>query len=95
MVREMMDMLGEADAEPEYEAEVSDEVVRKLMLAEEVAKNGEAILTLIDGSHIEVHNDDTHFYPARGVFFTEEDDPDGDEAESWYFAEDVISVQRH
>ena len=90
-----MDMLGEEDAEPEYEAEVSEEAVRKLMLVEEIAKNGEAILHLINGHHIEVHNDDTHFYPERGVFFTEEDDPDGDEAESWYFAEDVISVQRH
>jgi len=95
MVSTQMDMLPQEEAEPKSRFEVSDETARKLSLAEEIASNGEAILTLIDGSVVEVHGDDTHFYPNHGVFFTEAETDAGEEAESWYFAEDIISVQRH
>jgi hypothetical protein len=96
MVSSQMDMLSEEDAQPEnHEIIVSDNAKRKIMLIREIADNGEAILNLRNGYSTEVHADDTHFYPEHGVFFTEDDDPEGEEAESWYFAEDIISVQRH
>lgn len=103
MVSEKMDMLGREEAEPapvdveglEEPLRVGTQAIRKISLIQEVASNGEAILTLRDGGVIEAHADDTHFYPRRGVLFKEEDDPEGEEAESWYFAEDIISVQRH
>lgn len=95
MVSDQMDMLPQEEAEPESDIEAGHEARRKIALIEEIAANGEAILTLIDGSVVEVHGDDTHFYPNRGVFFTEAETDAGEEAESWYFAEDIISVQRH
>lgn len=95
MVSDQMDMLPREDAEPESELEVGAQAQRKIALIEEIAANGEAILTLFTGEVVEAHADDTHFYPERGVLFMEEDDPNGEEAESWYFAEDIISVQRH
>lgn len=95
MVSDQMDMLPQEEAKPESDIEAGHEARRKIALIEEIAANGEAILTLIDGDVIEAHADDTHFYPERGVLFREEDDPNGEEAESWYFAEDIISVQRH
>lgn len=96
MVSSQMDMLSEKDAQPEnYKITASNNAKRKIMLIREIAENGEAILNFRNGYSTEVHADDTHFYAEHGVFFTEDDDPEGEEAESWYFAEDIISVQRH
>lgn len=90
MVTNQMDMLGYDEAEP------SDPT--KIGLVEEIAENGEAIVTFEDGRVVEFHGDDTHFYPDKGlsgVMFTEDDDPAGEEAESWFFADEIVSVQRH
>jgi hypothetical protein len=98
MVSNQMDMLERADAQPQSvteDIEVDARARRKIALIQEIAENGEAIINLRNGYSTEVHADDTHFYVDIGVFFTEDDDPEGEEAESWYFAEDIISVQRH
>lgn len=87
MVSEQMDMLGYDEAEPKYDS--------KLALVREIAENGEAIVTFEDGTVEEFHGDDTHFYPTKGVMFKEADDPSGEEAESWFFADEVVMVQRH
>lgn len=87
MVSEMMDMLGQEDARPSGPG--------KIELVREIAENGEAIVTFQNGDIVEFHADDTHFYPESNALFTETDDPDGDEAESWYFADQIVSVQRH
>lgn len=87
MVSEQMDMLSRDDAAPSGNT--------TLQLVEEIADNGEAIVTFEDGRVVEFHADDTHFYHDAGVLFTETDDPDGDESESWFFADQIVSVQRH
>jgi len=96
MVSDKMDMLSEEEAEPEHvDIVASDDTQRKTMLIGEIADGGEAILNFKNGYSTEVHGDDTHFFLEHGVFFTEDEDAEGEEAETWYFAEDVISVQRH
>jgi len=87
MVSKQMDMLGYDEAEPESTTRIG--------LVEEIAENGEAIVTFQDGTVEEFHGDDTHFYPEKGVMFTEADDPNGEEAESWFFDSMIVSVQRH
>ena len=81
-------MLDYDDAEPSGSS--------KIALLEELASNGEAIVTLVDGSTVEVHEHDTHFYPLSGsCFFTETETDDGGEAESWFYADQIVSIQRH
>jgi hypothetical protein len=87
MVSDTMDMLSRPDAHPETDS--------KIQLVAKIANNGEAIVTFEDGSVEEFHGDDTHFYPAEGVIFTESEDPDGNDAESWFFADEIVKVQRH
>lgn len=87
MVSKQMDMLGYDEAKPEY--------VSKIGLIKEIAENGEAIVRFEDGTVEEFHGDDTYFYTEPGVMFKEADDPNGEEAESWFFADEVVSVQRH
>jgi len=87
MVSDQMDMLSRDDAAPAGDT--------FLGLVEEIAENGEAIVTFQDGRVVEFHADDSHFYHDAGVVFTETDDPDGDEAESWFRAAKMVSVQRH
>ena len=86
MVSEQMDMLGVDEAHPPDS---------KIKLVKEIAANGEAIVTFEDGRTVEFHGDDTYFYTTKGVIFTETETPDGDEADSWFFADDIVSVQRH
>lgn len=95
MVSKQMDMLSREEAEPEESEPTHRAAKRKCALIREIAENGEAIITLKDGRTTEVHGDDTHFYIQPGIFFTEDETPNGEEAETWYFAEDVLSVQRH
>jgi hypothetical protein len=95
MVSEQMDMLSRDEAEPANNHSADKKTQRKCRLIEEIAENGEAIITFKNSHTTEVHGDDTHFFPARGIFFTEDETPDGEEAETWYFAEDVLSLQRH
>lgn len=87
MVSEQQDMLGRDEARP-----ISDS---KLKLVQEIAEGGEAIVTFEDGRTVEFHGDDTHTYIGKGILFTETETPDGDEAESWFFADQIVSVQRH
>lgn len=87
MVSEQMDMLGHDDAEPTGSS--------KIELVQEIANNGEAIVRFEDGTVEEFHADDTHFYMNANAMFTEADDPNGAEAESWFFADQIVSVQRH
>lgn len=84
-----MDMLGYDAAKPKSTTN------SKIALVEEIAHNGEAIVTFQDGTVEEFHGDDTHFYEEQGVLFTEADDPNGEEAESWFFDDQIVSVQRH
>lgn len=97
MVSEQMDILDEGEARPSDTSTVDQHGVvgRKVTLIEEIAENGEAIVTTRDGRTIEFHGDDSHFYPHEGVMFTETETPAGEDAESWVFAEEVVSVQRH
>lgn len=97
MVHEQMDILGEEDARPEDTQTVNSSgiIARRVALVEEIAENGEAIVVTEDGRTLEFHGDDSHFYPREGVLFTEAETPDGDDAETWVFAEDIVSVQRH
>jgi len=87
MVSDQMDMLSRDDAAPSGNS--------KITLVKEIAENGEAIVTFEDGRVVEFHADDTHFYADSNAMFTEADDPDGEEAESWFFADQIVSVQRH
>lgn len=87
MVSEQMDMLGYDEAEPTGSS--------KIELVQEIAENGEAIVRFEDGTVEEFHADDAHFYSDSGAIFTEADDPDGEDAESWFFADQIVSVQRH
>jgi len=90
-----MDMLPEEEAEPTTDLTAEPTAQRKCELIQEIAQNGEAIITFKNQHTTEVHGDDTHFYNEQGIFFTEDETPDGEEAETWYFAEDVLSLQRH
>lgn len=87
MVSEQMDMLGRDDAKPANNGALS--------LVNEIMENGEAIVTFEDGRTVEFHGDDTYVYPDENVIFTETETPDGEEAESWFLAEHIVSVQRH
>lgn len=89
MVSEQMDMLDRDDAEPSHHTST------KINLVREIANNGEAIVTFEDGRTVEFHGDDTHFYTNHDAMFTETETPDGDEAESWFFADEIVSIQRH
>ncbi|EGQ44273.1 MAG: hypothetical protein J07AB43_00390 [Candidatus Nanosalina sp. J07AB43] len=97
MVSDMMDMLGRDEAEPEeleqYEAPAHAQLM--IELVEEIASDGEAIVTFNNNHTTEFHGDDTHFYTEYGVMFTEDETPDGEEAETWYSGRDIVSVQRH
>lgn len=87
MVSEQMDMLGRDDAQPPES---------RIDLVAEIIANGEAIVAFEDGRVVEFHGDDTHVYPDAGVLFTETEEADGDEeAESWFYADEIVSVQRH
>lgn len=92
-----MDMLDEGDARPDKTSTVdyNSHTARKVLLVKEIAENGEAIVTTRDGQTVEFHGADSHFYPYEGVMFTETETAAGDDAETWVFGEDVISVQRH
>lgn len=92
MVSEQMDMLGESEARPDDTSTVEkhSEPYRKVRVVEEVAENGEAILELTNGDTVEVHGHDAYFFDYEGVIFTEHDD-----AETWIFAEDIVTVRRH
>lgn len=97
MVSEQKDMLGYNEAEPRAESGTSTMKTAspKLRLVEEIASTGEAIVTFEDGTVVEFHGSDIHMYPDTGVIFTETDGPDGQGAESWFFADEIVSVQRH
>lgn len=97
MVTEQMDMLDKPDARPADTSTIDATgfVGRKVKLVEEVAANGEAIVVLEDGRTVEFHGADSHFYPHEGVLFTETETPDGDDAETWVFAENIVAVHRH
>lgn len=92
MVSEHMDMLDETDGRPDDTSTVdqNSEPYRKVRLVEEVAENGEAILELTNGDTVEVHGHDAYFYEYEGTIFTEHED-----AETWIFAEDIVTVRRH
>jgi len=90
MVSQNKDMLGFDDAEPDKYGEVEYPIKRKVLLAKEIAVSGEAILELQNGDVVEIHGHGAHFYPTKGVIFTEDDDE-----EKWVFAEEIVSVGRH
>jgi len=90
MVSEQKDMLDRVDARPTG-------VTNRIELAKEITESGEASLLLTDGSVVEVHNYDTHFYVDSGVVFTETDDlsDDNEDVEAWLFADEIVAVYRH
>lgn len=96
MVSDRMDMLGDTEARPDDTSTIDSRgpIGRKVRLVEEVASSGEAIVELRSGDTVEFHGDDSYFFPHEGIVFTE-GEVDGDDAESWYFAEDFQSVHRH
>jgi hypothetical protein len=87
-----MDMLGKNDARPDDTSTVDkhSEPYRKVRVVEEVAENGEAILELTNGDTVEVHGHDAYFFDYEGVIFTDHED-----AETWIFAGDIVTVRRH
>lgn len=61
----------------------------------EIITTGEALVTLTSGDVVECHHSDTHIYKDADTLFTEHEDPDGNDAETWIQADEIVMVQRH